>query len=66
MSTPCGARHPVAGQAWNVDARHLAEADQQLRDAAALLGAHDTAPRVLVAETETITRHLLAVESLTA
>ena len=56
---------PIAGQAWNVDVRHLAEADQQLRDAAALLGAHDTAPRVLVAETETITRRLLAVESLT-
>jgi uncharacterized membrane protein YccC len=57
---------PSQGQTWNVDARHLAEADQQLREAATLLGKHDAAQRVLVAETETITRHLLAVESLTA
>jgi uncharacterized membrane protein YccC len=57
---------PSQGQTWNVDARHLAEADQQLRDAATLLGKSDAAQRVLVAETETITRHLLAVESLTA
>lgn len=55
---------PSPGQAWTVDARHLAEADQQLRDAAALLGKQDTAQRVLVAETETITRHLLTVASL--
>ena len=58
--------HTSQGQTWNVDARHLAEADQQLREAATLLGKHDAAQRVLVAETETITRHLLAVESLTA
>ena len=52
---------PSAGQAWSVDTRHLAEADQQLRDVAALLGKDDTAQRVLVAETETITKHLLSV-----
>ena len=52
---------PSAGQAWNIDAQHLAEADQQLRDAAALLGKHDTAHRVLVTEIETITRHLLVI-----
>jgi len=52
---------PSAGQAWTIDARHLGEADQQLREAAPLLGKQDTAQRVLVAETETITRHLLAV-----
>lgn len=52
---------PTAGQAWNIDAQHLAEADQQLRDAAALLGKHDTAHRVMVTEIETITRHLLVV-----
>ncbi len=55
---------PTAGQAWTIDARHLAEADQQLRDAAALLGKQDTAQRVLVAETDTITRHLLTVAKL--
>lgn len=55
---------PSAGQVWTFDPRHLAEADQQLREAATLLGKQDTAHRVLVAETETITRHLLAVASL--
>ena len=53
---------PSAGQPWTVDARHLAEADQQLRDAAGLLGKQDTPQRLLLAETETITRHLLEVE----
>ncbi len=53
---------PSAGQPWTVDARHLAETDQQLRDAAGLLDRQDTAQRVLLAETETITRHLLGVE----
>ncbi|BBZ04366.1 fusaric acid resistance protein [Mycolicibacterium chitae] len=55
---------PSAGQMWTIDARHLAEADAQLRQAAARLGKQDTAQRVLVAETETITRHLLTVAEL--
>lgn len=55
---------PSAGQMWTIDARHLAEADAQLRQAAALLGKQDTAQRVLVAETETVTRHLLTVAEL--
>lgn len=53
---------PSAGQPWTVDARHLAETDAQLRDAAGLLDRQNTAQRVLLAETETITRHLLGVE----
>ncbi|OBF11376.1 FUSC family protein [Mycobacterium sp. ACS4331] len=55
---------PRAGRPWSLDARHLGEADQQLRDAASLLGKQDTAQRVLLAETETITRHLLKVADL--
>ncbi|ORV31997.1 hypothetical protein AWB99_09960 [Mycolicibacterium confluentis] len=55
---------PRPGRPWSLDARHLAEADQQLRDAATLLGKQDTAQRVLLAETETITRHLLTVADL--
>ncbi|CAN5223809.1 FUSC family protein [soil metagenome] len=52
---------PSAGQPWEVDTAHLAEADQQLRDAAALLTTDNAAQRVLLAEVATITRHLLAV-----
>lgn len=55
---------PSAGQMWTIDARHLAEADAQLRQAAGVLGKQDTSQRVLVAETETITRHLLTVAEL--
>lgn len=52
---------PTAGQAWSVDAHQLAEADQQLRAAAGLLGKQDGAQRLLVAETETISRYLLGL-----
>lgn len=52
---------PSAGQAWHIDAAHLTEADQQLRDVAPLLGPDHAAQRVLVAELATITRHLLAL-----
>jgi uncharacterized membrane protein YccC len=52
---------PVAGQAWTVDTAHLTEADQQLRDAATLLGPGNAGQRVLLAEVATITRHLLAI-----
>ncbi len=52
---------PCAGQPWTVDERHLAETDQQLRDAAGLLDRQDTPQRVLLTETEAITRHLLGV-----
>ena len=53
---------PTAGQPWIVDARHLSETDQQLRDAAGLLERQDTAQRVLLTETETITRYLLGLD----
>ncbi|CAN5751996.1 FUSC family protein [soil metagenome] len=52
---------PTPGQPWTVDTAHLAEADQQLRDAATLLAADNSGQRVLVAEVATITRHLLAI-----
>ncbi|CAN5440689.1 FUSC family protein [soil metagenome] len=52
---------PRAGQAWTVDVTQLATAEQQLRDAAELLGKADTAQRVLIAEVEAITGQLLAV-----
>lgn len=52
---------PSAGQPWRVDSRHLAEADQQLRECAAYLNRQDGAQRVLVSEVEAITRTLLAV-----
>ena len=55
---------PNAGQAWTVDIGRLAEADQELQDAAGLLGKHDTAQRMLVAQTETITRFLLGLRPL--
>jgi len=51
---------PSPGQAWSVDTAHLAESDQQLREAATLLGKGDAPQRVLVAEVETITRQLLS------
>ena len=53
---------PTAGQPWIVDARHLSETDQQLRDAAGLLERQDTAQRVLLTETETISRYLLGLD----
>ena len=53
---------PSAGQPWTVDARHLSETDQQLRDAAGLLERQDAAQRVLLTETETITRNLLDLD----
>ena len=53
---------PSAGQPWTVDARHLSETDQQLRDAAGLLERQDAAQRVLLTETETITRNLLGLD----
>ncbi|MET0700383.1 MAG: FUSC family protein [Mycobacterium sp.] len=52
---------PTPGQPWTVDTAHLAEADQQLRDAATLLAADNAGQRVLVAEVATITRYLLAI-----
>jgi uncharacterized membrane protein YccC len=52
---------PTPGQAWTIDTTHLSEADQQLRDAATLLGAGNAGQRVLLAEVATITRHLLAI-----
>lgn len=52
---------PSAGQPWTVDAAHLTEADQQLKQAAALLAIDNAGQRVLVAEVATITRHLLAI-----
>ncbi|CAN5877992.1 FUSC family protein [soil metagenome] len=52
---------PTPGQPWTVDTAHLAEADQQLRDAATLLAADNAGQRVLVAEVATITRHLLSI-----
>ena len=52
---------PSAGQPWAVDTAHLLEADQQLRDAAALLSTDNAGQRVLLAEVATITRHLLAI-----
>jgi uncharacterized membrane protein YccC len=52
---------PHAGQPWTVDVAHLVDADQQLRDAAVFLAQDQAAQRVLVAETATITRHLLAI-----
>jgi uncharacterized membrane protein YccC len=52
---------PSAGQPWAVDTAHLSEADQQLRDAAALLTTDNAGQRVLLAEVATITRHLLAI-----
>jgi uncharacterized membrane protein YccC len=52
---------PTPGQAWTVDTAHLSEADQQLRDAATLLGAGHAGQRVLLTEVATITRHLLAI-----
>jgi hypothetical protein len=52
---------PTPGQPWTVDTAHLAEADQQLRDAATLLAAENAGQRVLVAEVATITRYLLAI-----
>jgi uncharacterized membrane protein YccC len=55
---------PQAGQPWTIDAHHLREAAQQLREAAGLLGKEDTAQRVLVAELEAVTRHLLNVAEL--
>jgi uncharacterized membrane protein YccC len=52
---------PSGGQPWTIDVTHLSEAEQQLKDAAGFLGKQDTAQRVLIAEVETITRHLLAI-----
>jgi uncharacterized membrane protein YccC len=52
---------PIPGQPWTVDTAHLAEADQQLRDAATLLASDNAGQRVLVAEVATITRYLLAI-----
>lgn len=51
---------PSPGQAWAVDAVHLAEADQQLRDSASLLGREHSAQRLLISEVETITRQLVS------
>ena len=50
---------PIAGHPWHVDVRRLAEADQQLRAAAGLLGREHAPQRLLLAETEIITRYLL-------
>lgn len=52
---------PSAGQPWRVDSRHLAEADQQVRECAYYLDRGDAAQRVLVGEIESVTRALLAV-----
>jgi hypothetical protein len=52
---------PNAGQPWNIDAGHLAAANQRLREAAAQLTRADAAARVLVAEVGTINRILLDV-----
>lgn len=49
---------PCAGRPWTIDAVHLTETDQQLRDAVALLGSGSAAQRILVAQTATVTRHL--------
>jgi uncharacterized membrane protein YccC len=51
---------PRPGQAWHIDATHLAEADQKLHESAAFLDREHSAQRVLVAEVETITRQLIA------
>lgn len=51
---------PSPGHAWAVDAVHLTEADQQLRESASLLGREHSAQRLLVAEVETITRQLVS------
>lgn len=52
---------PRAGKAWTLDATHLAATEQQLRDSAAFLDKSHIAQRVLVAEVETITRHLMSI-----
>ncbi|HOW93948.1 MAG TPA: FUSC family protein [Mycolicibacterium fallax] len=52
---------PTAGQPWRVDARHLAEADAQMRECATYLDRQESAQRVLLGELEAITRVLLAV-----
>jgi uncharacterized membrane protein YccC len=51
---------PSPGHAWAVDAVHLTEADQQLRESASLLGREHSAQRLLVTEVETITRQLVS------
>lgn len=56
---------PQPGQAWTLDTTHLIATEQQLRESAAFLGRSDIAARVLVAEAETITRHLLTVTAYT-
>ncbi len=52
---------PRPGQVWTLDATHLVTAEAQLRAAAALLDKGHVPQRVLVAEVETITRHLLNI-----
>jgi hypothetical protein len=52
---------PRAGKAWTLDVTHLAATEQQLRDSAVYLDKTNTAQRVLVAEVETITRHLMSI-----
>nr|WP_102143837.1 FUSC family protein [Mycobacterium sp. QGD 101] len=48
---------------WTVDITQLTAANQQLRDAAALSEHDDAAPRVLVAEINTITRQLTQISA---
>ena len=57
---------PRAGQAWTVDATHLVATEAQLRESAALLDKAHVAQRVLVAEVETITRHLMTIADVDA
>ncbi|MGK2880019.1 MAG: FUSC family protein [Mycobacterium sp.] len=52
---------PSAGYLWTIDTAHLTETDQQLREAAGLLGPDNAAERILVSQTATITRHLLRI-----
>lgn len=52
---------PTASQPWHVDDRRLREADQQLREAGGLLGRQHAPQRMLLTETETITRSLLGL-----
>lgn len=53
---------PLAGKAWTLDVTHLEATEQQLRESAtSFLDKTHVAQRVLAAEVETITRHLMSI-----
>jgi uncharacterized membrane protein YccC len=52
---------PSPAEPWNIDAANLSAANQQLRQAAAMLNRKDAAARVLVGEVATITSSLFGV-----